>query len=207
MGPPRSSEGAAPYVPVGPPGYGINRLVAKRWRSSEIVTLPLQHGVDRIEAMGSDAIIIGSHGNDLGMTTINLAATPVPTTTLVVETARESESRTHGFLYHAESANEGLFGLPLVTSTSSSESASVLFVRNRHRALHAVGMLDASETTEEDNCLVSCVDWYGNARAIFSGSRVFALMGYELIEGRVESDGQVTETTRLNFNPGARTSQ
>ncbi|HJU42679.1 MAG TPA: hypothetical protein VJ691_07680, partial [Vicinamibacterales bacterium] len=140
-------------------------------------------------------------------TTINLAAAPVPITTLVVDSARESESRTHGFLYRAESTNEGLFGLPLVTFTSSTESASVLFVRNRHLALHTAGMLDASDTTEQDNCLVSCVDWYGNARAIFSGARVFALMGYELIEGRMESDGQVTETNRLNFNPGSRTSQ
>ena len=186
---------------------GIDGLVVTRWRSSAIVTLPLQHGVDRIEAMGNDAIVIGPHGTDLGMTTIKLAGAPVATTTLVVENARESESRTHGFLYRAESANEGLFGLPLVTSTSSTESASVLFVRNHHLALHSAGVLDVSETTEEDNCLVSCLDWYGNARAIFSGARVFALIGYELIEGRVESDGQVNETARLNFNPGARTSQ
>ncbi|HJU41382.1 MAG TPA: beta-propeller domain-containing protein, partial [Vicinamibacterales bacterium] len=83
--------------------YGVNRLVATRWpnRSSEIVTLPLQHGVDRIEAMGNDAIVIGPHGTDLGMTTIKLAGAPVATTTLVVENARESESRTHGFLYRA----------------------------------------------------------------------------------------------------------
>ena len=83
----------------------------------------------------------------------------------------------------------------------------MLFVRNHSLALDAAGVLHASETTEEDNCLVSCVDWYGNARAIFSGARVFALMGYELIEGRIGSDGQVTEMARLNFNPGGRTSQ
>ena len=186
---------------------GANRLVAARWRSSEAVTLPIQHGIERIERIGDGAIVIGTHGDGLGMTTISLVAAPVSVTTLVVEDARQSETRTHGFLYRAESAKEGLFGLPLVTSTSSTESASVLFVRNHGLALHAAGMLDVSETSEDDNCLVSCVDWYGNARAIFAGVRVFALMGYELIEGRIGSDGQVIETTRLNFNPGARTSQ
>ena len=42
-----------------------------------------------------------------------------------------------------------------------------------------------------------------NARAIFSGARVFALIGYEMIEGRIGSDGQITETQRLNFNNGS----
>lgn len=83
----------------------------------------------------------------------------------------------------------------------------MLFVRNRHLSLQSAGLLEASATMEEDNCLVSCVDWYGNARAIFSGARVFALMGYEMIEGRIGSDGQITETQRLNFNPGASRSQ
>ena len=124
---------------------GTNRLVAARWRSSEMVTVPLQHDVERIEAMGGDAIVIGPSGGDLGMTTVSLAAAPVSATTLVVKNARQSESRTHGFLYRAESANEGVFGLPLVTSTSSSEAASVLFVRNHRLALQVAGILDASE--------------------------------------------------------------
>jgi hypothetical protein len=68
-------------------------------------------------------------------------------------------------------------------------------------------VVEAKGWLRRNNCLVSCVDWFGNARAIFSGARVFALMGYELIEGRMQSGGEVTETTRLNFNPGARTSQ
>jgi len=38
-----------------------------------------------------------------------------------------------------------------------------------------------------DGCQASCVDWYGNSRPIFVGSRTFALMGYELVEGRVDA--------------------
>jgi hypothetical protein len=182
-------------------------LIVAGWRSPRMFTLPMQHGAERIEAMGNDAIVIGSNGGDLGMTAISLAAGPKVAATMRFEGARQSESRTHGFLYRAESAHEGVFGLPLLSSSATSEFASVVFMRNRHLSLSVAGRLDASETDVEDNCLVSCVDWYGNARAIFSGGRVFALMGYELIEGRIGSDGRVAETQRLNFNPGARTSQ
>jgi hypothetical protein len=190
------------------PDATTGRLIVARWQSPQMFTLPLQHAVERIESMGDDAIVIGPNPSGLGMTAISLAGEPQIASAMEVESARQSESRTHGFLYRTESAQEGLFGLPLVTSSSFSESASVMFVRNRQLALQSAGLLDASGTEEEeDNCLASCVDWYGNARAIFSGARVFALMGYEVIEGRIGSDGQIAETGRLNFNPGARTYQ
>ena len=197
------------YVLVGgeSPDATDERLIVTRWRSREMFTLPLQHGVERIESLGDDAIVIGPQNGGLGMTTIDLAGRPRVAATTRIQNARQSESRTHGFLYHTESAQEGLFGLPLLTTASNTESASVIFVRNRHLSLEIAGSLDASLTVEEDNCLVSCVDWYGNARAIFSGARVFALMGYEVIEGRSGAEGQITETQRLNFNPAARTSQ
>ena len=34
-------------------------------------------------------------------------------------------------------------------------------------------------------CEVSCIDWYGNSRPIFTDGRIFALTGTELIEGRI----------------------
>ena len=39
------------------------------------------------------------------------------------------------------------------------------------------------------DCRASCVDWYGNARPVFLGDRVFALLGYELVEGRLSWRG------------------
>jgi hypothetical protein len=48
------------------------------------------------------------------------------------------------------------------------------------------------------------VDWYGNARPIFIGDRVYALLGYELVEGRLQGDG-ITELRRVNYAPPART--
>jgi hypothetical protein len=48
-------------------------------------------------------------------------------------------------------------------------------------------------------CEVSCVDWYGNTRALFIGSRVFGLSGTELIEGAL-ANGRMRETRRLNLS-------
>jgi hypothetical protein len=42
------------------------------------------------------------------------------------------------------------------------------------------------------------VDWYGNARPLFVGQRVFALMGYELVEG-VLKDQRIQEVRRVDF--------
>jgi len=50
----------------------------------------------------------------------------------------------------------------------------------------------------DDRCVASCADWYGNARPIFWRSRVFALLGYELVEGSL-AGGRMRETRRVDF--------
>lgn len=63
------------------------------------------------------------------------------------------------------------------------------------------GRLDADPgRASDDGCVASCVDWYGNARPIFMGNRLFALMGYELVEGRM-ANGAIHEVDRVNFAP------
>jgi hypothetical protein len=52
-----------------------------------------------------------------------------------------------------------------------------------------------------DACRASCVDWYGNARPLFVRGRVFALLGYELVEGAI-SDGRMVEVKRVSYAPG-----
>ena len=53
-----------------------------------------------------------------------------------------------------------------------------------------------------DGCRASCVDWYGNSRPIFVDNRIFALMGYEIVEGRISAGG-ITETQRISFAPAS----
>ena len=67
--------------------------------------------------------------------------------------------------------------------------------------LTQLGDLSASAiASTEDGCKASCVDWYGNARPLFLRNRVFALLGYEIVEGRLDRNG-VSEVRRVSFAP------
>ena len=56
------------------------------------------------------------------------------------------------------------------------------------------------EGSANDGCRASCVDWYGNARPLFLRGRVFALLGYEIVEGEL-AGGKIREKRRTNFAP------
>ena len=58
------------------------------------------------------------------------------------------------------------------------------------------------EYSNIDSCVASCLDWYGNARPIFIDNRIFALLGYELVEGRQQS-GKIDAIGRTSFAPRA----
>ncbi len=175
-------------------------------RGGETVEVPLAHGVERIDAVGPRAVAIGSGDRGLHFSVIDLAGEPRVAGEHVQEAASQGESRTHGFFYRASSETEGTLGLPLRYSGGrfaeyAQGSAGVLFLSVLHEAdtrLAPLGTLDASGRTTEDACVASCTDWYGNARPIFYRGRVFALLGYELVEGRVD-DGRIAEVTRTNL--------
>lgn len=170
-----------------------------------VFEIPLSHGVDRIEVMGSSAVVVGSNGTDLVFSAVALDETPQVTGTLVRENATQGERRSHGFFYLRESDTEGVLGLPVRYSGSSWQhllygSAEVLFLRvQEERSFVELGALSAdAESAVDDACEVSCVDWYGNARPIFYHGRIFALLGYELVEGVVDQDS-IVESRRVNF--------
>ena len=77
----------------------------------------------------------------------------------------------------------------------------MLFLRNQSLRLTELGALDSRpEAGANDGCRASCVDWYGNSRPLFVGNRVFALMGYEIVEGAIAGNA-LTETRRITFSP------
>jgi hypothetical protein len=168
--------------------------------------IALEHGVDRIEALGANAVAVGSNGRNLHFTSLRLARYPVASSSYVRANASQGETRSHGFFYKPESEQDGLVGLPIIGGGESAarqlrkESASLLYLRNEALTLSELGTLDARAGSIDDRCRASCVDWYGNSRPLFLRGRVFALMGYEIVEGRLQG-GRIRESNRVNFAP------
>jgi len=178
------------------PAYAL-RLAA----SGAVEALHPGHAIERIDALGSDAILVGPKGADLHFTSVSLQHNATMVGTYVQPNAAQGDQRTHGFFYKPQSESEGIVGLPIVHGDNG--SAAVLYLHNLALRLGRMGSLDSRATANiDDGCKASCVDWYGNARPIFVGDRIFALLGYELVEGRING-GTMTERRRANFAPAA----
>ncbi|MFO0660211.1 MAG: beta-propeller domain-containing protein [Polyangiaceae bacterium] len=195
-------------------GRPQNGAEGKAWAvpfaGGDVTTLPLRHGVDRIEAMGNAAVLIGTNGQDLSFTPVSLQGRPTTRTPYVRKDASQGELRSHGFFYKPESQETGMLGLPIRGGGLPGadhlvrDSASILFLKNDALSFSEMGNLGSeSDGSTNDACRASCVDWYGNARPIFAKNRVFALLGYELVEGEV-SGGKIREKRRVSFAPGAK---
>lgn len=173
-------------------------------RAGGTTILSLPHGVDRIEAMGRDAVVVGTDGRDLHFSALRLGSAPRVADRYTQRNASQGETRSHGFFYKPESAHAGTLGLPVRRGGDPGwrqlveGSASVLYLRVDDLSFRPLGRLSSGRTSTDDRCVASCVDWYGNARPIFLRGRVFALLGYELVEGRVD-DGAIAEIARTNF--------
>ncbi len=182
---------------------------AVRYADGVTFALPLVHAVDRIEALGSHAVVVGSDGRDLHFTSVRLGRAAVTTNRYTRKDAAQGETRSHGFFYKPDTELDGLLGLPIIGASDPGhrhlrkESAALLYLRNQGLSLTDLGTLDSRPGAAErnDGCRASCVDWYGNSRPLFLRGRVFALMGYEIVEGRLDAK-RITETRRVSFAPG-----
>lgn len=201
------------------PAYALRYAAA-----GEAIALHPGHAVERIEALGAHAVLVGRAQADLGFTAVRLGRSDATLAGRYVQPgASQGETRTHGFFYRPTGADEGMLGLPILGPGAGRRSgvyaggggaASVLFLRQRQLDFHALGELVAQPGRQDDGCKASCVDWYGNARPIFLGERVFALLGYELVEGRLAGrdahwragDERIDERRRIDFAPGAAAS-
>ena len=183
-------------------------LFAVPWRGGELATLNLVHGVDRIEGMGTDAVVVGTDGRNLHFTAVRLSDSPARGGSYIRKGASQGELRSHGFFYKADDEQSGTIGLPISVPGRAGyrhlfeNSAAILFLRNEDLNFEKLGELGAQpENAIADGCRASCVDWYGNARPLFLRNRVFALLGYEIVEGRL-TNGRINERRRVNFAPG-----
>jgi hypothetical protein len=199
--------------------YGHSEVTFKRnslfladWRYGSSHQLPLGHSVDRIEQIGTNAVVLGSDGKDLHLASIRLGPRPEIASRYKRENTEQGEVRSHAFFYKPDSPDSGTLGLPISIPsrpgyTHVSESpAGILFLRNEALQFQVLGELDGQAEVVEDSCRASCVDWYGNARPLFTGGRVIALIGYELVEGKLEH-GRLHEARRVSYAPVRTTTQ
>ena len=193
----------------GSPESGGATLYAVPWAEGAPTALALPHGVDRIEAMGPDAVVGGTDGRNLHFSAVRLDGRPELAQRYVSPGASQGELRSHGFFYKPDGRDSGILGLPIRGSAEPGYahlrqgSASILFLRNRPQRFEELGELAArAAESGDDGCRASCVDWYGNARPLFLRGRIFALLGYEIVEGRLEG-GAIREARRISYAPRA----
>ena len=201
-------------------GHGYQRgqfstLVAAALRGGPVAQLQLPHAVERLDQLGDDGVAIGNDPRGgLTFTAVDLRRPMARVgNSFTFPAAQQGENRSQAFFFRQDNADgsNGLLGLPITTQLESQfarflgSGSSILFLNRRNRLFDMAGRLDAdARRAVDDACVASCVDWYGNARPIFIGNRVFALMGYELVEGRQGRGGAIGEVGRVNFAPPPR---
>ncbi len=190
-------------------GAGDNAWALRLADPARSQALAPGHTIERIEALGEQALLVGNAGNELMFSAVRLPRQGRESARIEGRLshpgARQGETRSHGFFYRATGADEGLMGLPVLGGEGGrgAATASVVVVRNRDLNFSTLGSLNASASPRlADQCKASCVDWYGNARPIFLGDRVLALMGYELVEGRLVNgvfSERIEERRRVDY--------
>jgi hypothetical protein len=192
-------------------------------RPSAVRPIDIGHTVIRAERVGDDIVLTGYRDRGgLIVTLIDLGGSARIASSVRLEGRYESEGRSHAFNSLIEPDGSGMMGLPTVPRIADSNrdywrsraSDLSFLVVDSDGQLEAIGALERrfdyvddydsdTQVSDEDGvpgyrCEVSCIDWYGNSRPIFTDGRVFALSGTELIEGRVER-GRISEVQRLNI--------
>ncbi|MCP5468824.1 MAG: hypothetical protein H7A32_06105, partial [Deltaproteobacteria bacterium] len=179
-------------------------------KNPRVFKIDLDHSVDRIEALANDAVIVGTQKSDLYFTPIALDQrfnqAPYRSASYIRQNASQGELRSHGFFYKPQGERNGYLGLPVRGrgqpgySHLTQDSASILFLKHQNLQFQNMGELYSHlNERPNDGCKASCVDWYGNARPLFLKGRVFALLGYEIVEGKIDSD-HLYEKQRVDYS-------
>jgi hypothetical protein len=201
-------------------------FVVPAGRPGDVARLDIGHTAIRAERYGANDVVLTGYRDRRGLSVslIDLDGRPRIGSTLELEGRFESEGRSHAFNSLVEHDGTGMIGLPTSPrrrdsrrSPAHSRASDVSFLSvGRGDLLGDLGLLSSRlvyaepvydpATGEERNedglegyeCEVSCIDWYGNSRPIFTDGRIFALTGGELIEGR-RGENRMIEIRRIDF--------
>ena len=176
-------------------------------RPQRATRLPVPHNVLRAERAGDDIVLTGYRDRTgLRISLVDLRRAPRVASTAHLRNRYESEGRSHAFNSLMEGDGSGIMGIPTVYYDNSrpvwrSEASDVSYLTaDAAGALTPVGELSSGERDGDPSyrCEVSCIDWYGNSRPIFTDGRIFGLTGTELVEGRLAA-GRIAEIRRLDL--------
>lgn len=179
---------------------------------SDHIVLDAPHDALRVERVGNNAIVTGYRdASGLNVSLIDLSGAPRIASTVLLADRFESEGRSHAFNAAIDPDGTGLMGLPTVMRRAESgrwwwrsRGSDVSFLSLHNNQLADQGYLrSTSPRVEGYTCEVSCIDWYGNSRALFIAGRIFALSGTELVEGILTNDG-INELARVNLTEPVR---
>ncbi|MDO1560284.1 hypothetical protein Q0812_12675 [Brevundimonas sp. 2R-24] len=174
------------------------RLVIAPDPPGGVQAFEVRDGVYRLAPAGEDVVALGA-GAGLPLTVADLDA-PRLGATQTLSGVAEHQTREHPFLYRADSDGRGLMAFAAGAPLSPPD---LILLRREGERLSDAGRLSPSQAPRrDDRCQASCAAWHRNARAVFVGQRLFALLGYELIEARMTAEG-VREIRRLDFTPTA----
>ncbi len=170
--------------------------------------LEAQHNILRVERAGDNAIVTGYRDwRGLSISLVDLGGRPRIASTAFLPERYESEGRSHAFNAAIDPDGSGLMGLPTVMRRAHSgrwwwrsAGSDVSYIAlDRGGRLREIGALRGASPRHPDyRCEVSCIDWYGNTRALFIAGRVFGLTGSELIEGDITPAG-IQARARVNL--------
>ena len=201
--PPMDEDDLEDYVQTG------EALVVPRNNPTAYQSIALPHDTIRLERVGNDVLTTGYNDlNGLKMSYVSLSGAPRVSDTVNLKNRFESEGRSHAFNYGFLDGDSTIIGIPTVSDEDGSgrwwwrsEQSDVSFLKvDAAGKFTSLGPLTHEEDSvhEDYECDVSCIDWYGNSRPIFTNGRVFALSGTEIIEGYL-SGGRIFERQRLNL--------
>ena len=174
------------------------------------VMVELNQSVIRLERARDHLIATGyMDRRGLSLTSLDLRGDmPRLAGQLTLVSRYESENRSHAFNSTIGAEGDGMIGLPTVLQQWEagrlvwrSDSSDLSYVHvAKDASLRSAGTLKGADGEPDPSyeCEVSCIDWYGNSRPIFTLGRIFALSGTSVVEGELR-DEHVSELRRVDL--------
>lgn len=194
------------------PEFG-NIVAVPLKRPGDAQVIPVDHSVLRLERVGAERLVATGYHDAAGLefTLLGLGKTARIVGRATLPNRFESEGRSHAFNATSKADGSGILAIPTVEDKEGngrwwwrSQASDLSFLTmDKAGALRSAGELVATTADEVTvakgyTCEVSCIDWYGNSRPIFTGGRIYGLLGTQLVEAEMD-DGKIDEIERLDL--------